>query len=137
MKIFGAGVLIVSGVLAAAVPAAAKSELILAIGGEPDTGYDPLLGWGRYGHPLFQSTLLKRDAALETVPDLASARSLSDDRLVWTVTLRPGVTFSDGTPLSAAGAGVLKSIGTSLRHGCATPCPYPECASGTYVSTRS
>ena len=97
MKIFGAGVLIVSGVLAAAVPAAAKSELILAIGGEPDTGYDPLLGWGRYGHPLFQSTLLKRDAALETVPDLASARSLSDDRLVWTITLRPGVTFSDGT----------------------------------------
>ncbi|MEO1987755.1 MAG: ABC transporter substrate-binding protein [Martelella sp.] len=101
MKIFGAGVLIVSGVLAAAVPAAAKSELILAIGGEPDTGYDPLLGWGRYGHPLFQSTLLKRDAALETVPDLASAWSLSDDRLVWTITLRPGVTFSDGTPLSA------------------------------------
>lgn len=101
MKIFGAGVLIVSGVLAAAAPAAAKSELILAIGGEPDTGYDPLLGWGRYGHPLFQSTLLKRDAALETVPDLARAWSLSDDRLVWTITLRPGVSFSDGTPLSA------------------------------------
>ena len=101
MTFFRAGVLIVSGVLAAAVPAAAKSELILAIGGEPDTGYDPLLGWGRYGHPLFQSTLLKRDAALETVPDLASAWSLSDDRLVWTITLRPDVTFSDGTPLSA------------------------------------
>ena len=30
--------------------AAPKSELVLAIGGEPDGGYDPLLGWGRYGH---------------------------------------------------------------------------------------
>ncbi|WP_210259149.1 hypothetical protein [Agrobacterium sp. a22-2] len=41
-----------------------KPELVPAIGGEPDDGYDPLLGWGRYGHPLFQSTLLTRDAKL-------------------------------------------------------------------------
>ncbi|WP_246750510.1 ABC transporter substrate-binding protein [Martelella lutilitoris] len=85
----------------AGAPASAKPELILAIGGEPDNGYDPLLGWGRYGHPLFQSTLLKRDAGLNTVPDLATEWALSDDRKVWTIKLRPDVFFSDGTPLTA------------------------------------
>jgi peptide/nickel transport system substrate-binding protein len=87
--------------LAAPTLAAEKSELVLAIGGEPDTGYDPLLGWGRYGHPLFQSTLLSRDADLVTQPDLATAWTLSDDKLTWTITIREGVTFSDGTPLTA------------------------------------
>nr|WP_272212971.1 hypothetical protein [Marinicella sp. W31]MDC2878906.1 hypothetical protein [Marinicella sp. W31] len=84
---------LVAGSVVAGGPAFAKSELILAIGGEPDNGYDPLLGWGRYGHPLFQSTLLKRDAGLNTVPDLATDWTLSDDRLVWTITLRPDVVF--------------------------------------------
>ena len=44
--------------------AAPKTDLVLATGGEADTGYDPLLGWSRYGHPLFKSTLLTRDADL-------------------------------------------------------------------------
>lgn len=35
-----------------------KDELILSIGSEPEDGFDPTLGWGRYGSPLFQSTLL-------------------------------------------------------------------------------
>ena len=82
--------------------AAPRSALVLAIGGEPAGGYDPLLGWGRYGHPLFQSTLLKRDADLATVPDLATDWRLSEDRLTWTITLRETVRFSDGTPLSAS-----------------------------------
>lgn len=84
-------------------PAAAytATDLVLAIGGEPETGFDPMLGWGSYGNPLFQSTLLKRDAALETQPDLAMKWALSDDRLTWTITLRDDVTFSDGTPLTA------------------------------------
>ena len=80
------------------VLAAGKSELILAIGGEPDTGYDPLFGWGRYGHPLFQSTLLVRDADLATKPDLASEWTLSDDKLTWTISIRDEVKFSDGPP---------------------------------------
>ncbi len=87
--------------LSQAAWAAPKSDLVLAIGGEPDEGYDPLLGWGRYGHPLFQSTLLRRDANLETQPDLATEWTLSDDRLTWTIRLRDGVKFSDGTPLTA------------------------------------
>ncbi|WP_143145864.1 ABC transporter substrate-binding protein [Devosia enhydra] len=83
------------------VVAASRDALVLAIGGEPEGGYDPLLGWGRYGHPLFQSTLLKRDADLATVPDLATQWRLSEDRRVWTITLRDDVRFSDGTSLTA------------------------------------
>ncbi|SEF86013.1 ABC transporter substrate-binding protein [Marinobacterium lutimaris] len=79
----------------------APSELVLAIGGEPKEGFDPLLGWGQYGHPLFQSTLLTRDAKLESQPDLATEWTLSDDRLTWTITLRHDAVFSDGTPLTA------------------------------------
>lgn len=45
-----------------ATPAPQRDELILAIGGESEDGYDPTLGWGRYGSPLFQSTLLRRDS---------------------------------------------------------------------------
>jgi peptide/nickel transport system substrate-binding protein len=85
----------------AAARAAPKTDLVLAIGGEPETGYDPLLGWGRYGHPLFQSTLLARDAAMATIPDLATATTLSGDRLSWTIKIRSDARFSDGTPLTA------------------------------------
>ena len=82
--------------------AAPNTDLVLAIGGEPDTGYDPLLGWGRYGHPLFQSTLMTRDADLVAQPDLATEWTLSDNRLIWTILLRTNAKFSDGTPLTAA-----------------------------------
>lgn len=75
--------------------------LILAVGGEADEGYDPTLGWGRYGAPLFQSTLLRRDEKLNLVNDLAESYTVSDDRLLWTVTIRRDAKFSDGSPLTA------------------------------------
>lgn len=81
--------------------APAREDLVLAIGGEPETGFDPMAGWGSYGNPLFQSTLLKRGPALETLPDLATAWQLSEDRRVWTITLRPDARFSDGSPVRA------------------------------------
>lgn len=76
-------------------------ELVLAVGGENPEGYDPLAGWGVYGHPLFQSTLLKRDADLNLVGDLAENWALSADRLTWKVNIRKDVKFSDGKPLTA------------------------------------
>ncbi|MCJ2164769.1 MULTISPECIES: ABC transporter substrate-binding protein [unclassified Pseudodesulfovibrio] len=79
----------------------AKDTLTLAVKGEPAEGYDPTLGWGRYGSPLFQSTLLKRDESLNIVKDLATRYELSGDALVWTVTIRDDAKFSDGTPLTA------------------------------------
>jgi peptide/nickel transport system substrate-binding protein len=81
--------------------ATAPSELRLAIGGESEEGYDPTLGWGRYGSPLFQSTLLARDENLDLIPDLATDWSVSDDGLVWTVDIRTDAVFSDGEPVTA------------------------------------
>jgi peptide/nickel transport system substrate-binding protein len=78
-----------------------KRTIVLAIGGESEDGYDPTLGWGRYGAPLFQSTLLRRDADLTIVNDLATNYTVSDDGLIWTVTIREDVVFSDGEPLTA------------------------------------
>jgi len=77
------------------------NELVLALGGEPDTGFDPTTGWGRYGSPLFQSTLLKYDKDLNPVHDLATGYQVSGDGKVWTVTIRNDAVFSDGTPLTS------------------------------------
>lgn len=82
-------------------PVLAKDTLTLAIKGEPDDGYDPTLGWGRYGNPLFQSTLLKRDESLNIVNELATTANLSSDGLTWEITIRDDVKFSDGSPLTA------------------------------------
>jgi len=91
------------GLLAASGPALAapKTELMIAVHGEPDDGFDPTLGWGEYGYPLFQSTLLKRNAKLEIITDLATSWKLSADRKTWTVKIRPDARFSDGQPVSA------------------------------------
>ena len=78
-----------------------KESLILAIGGEPDDGFDPTTGWGQYATPLFQSTLLKYDKDFNVENDAATDYSISDDGLIWTVTLRDNIKFSDGQPLTA------------------------------------
>ncbi|WP_373895072.1 ABC transporter substrate-binding protein [Virgibacillus sp. CBA3643] len=78
-----------------------KDELVLAIGGEPDDGFDPTTGWGRYGSPLFQSTLLKQDQDFNIQHDLAENYEVSDDGLEWTVEIRDDVQFSDGEALTA------------------------------------
>lgn len=78
-----------------------KDELVLAVGGESEFGYDPVIGWGRYGSPLFHSTLLRRNAALELEGDLAVNWKLSTDRQTWSVTIRDDVKFSNGEKLTA------------------------------------
>src|SRR5699024_4434354 len=76
-------------------------ELILALGGEVDNGFDPTTGWGRYGSPLFQSTLLTYDKEFNIEKDLAVDYQVSDDGLEWIVTIRDDVIFTDGEPLTA------------------------------------
>jgi peptide/nickel transport system substrate-binding protein len=92
---------LVSGCLTVAGTAQAKEQLVLAVGGEPEQGFDPLLGWGQYGNPLFQSTLLSRGHDLSPQPELATEWALSEDRLTWTLTLRSDARFADGTPVTA------------------------------------
>jgi len=81
--------------------AVVREELVVALGGEREEGYDPTTGWGRYGSPLFQSTLLARDDDLNIINDLATNYEISDDGLVYTVKIREDVKFSDGQPLTA------------------------------------
>jgi oligopeptide transport system substrate-binding protein len=45
--------------------------------------------------------LVKLDEKLLVVPSLAEEWSVSDDSLTYTFTLRDGITFSDGTPITA------------------------------------
>src|SRR5699024_6296154 len=78
-----------------------KDELVLAVDGEPEDGFDPTTGWGRYGSPLFQSTLLKYDQDFNIEHDLAENYEVSDDGLTWTVEIRQDSKFSDGEPLTA------------------------------------
>ncbi|MDR0684388.1 MAG: ABC transporter substrate-binding protein [Spirochaetaceae bacterium] len=76
-------------------------SLTLAIGGEPDEGYDPCKGWGNHGSPLFQSTLLEFGPEMNFVNDLATAYSVSADGLTWTFDIRNDAKFSDGQPVTA------------------------------------
>jgi peptide/nickel transport system substrate-binding protein len=92
----------IASALATTQPALAQERtLVLAVGGEPDTGFDPVMGWGRYGNPLFQATLLRRDTDLALAGDLATSWELSEDRLTWRIALREDARFSDGTALTA------------------------------------
>lgn len=79
-----------------------KSDLVLAIGSEPDGGFDPCNGWGRYGNPLFQSTLIDTDQNMEIVYDLATDYSISADGLTWTFKLRDDANFTDGEKVKAS-----------------------------------
>ena len=47
-------------------------------------------------------TLVMFDSSMQIVPGLAESWETSEDGLSWTFTLREGVTFHDGSPLSAA-----------------------------------
>ncbi len=78
-----------------------RDELVVSLGGEREEGYDPTTGWGRYGSPLFQSTLLTRNDDLEIVNDLATSYEVSADGLTYKVKIRDDVKFSDGQPLTA------------------------------------
>lgn len=78
-----------------------KYHLTLAIGGEPDNGFDPTTGWGQYGSPLFQSTLLKYNQDLKAENDLATKYSVSENGLIWEIEIRDDAKFSDGETLTA------------------------------------
>lgn len=91
------------------------AELRLAVGGEEEEGFDPTLGWGRYGSPLFQSTLLKRNADLSITNDLATGHEVSRDGLTWTVDIRKDAEFTDGRPVTAED--VVYTFNTAAEQG--------------------
>ncbi|KXK59310.1 ABC transporter substrate-binding protein [Micromonospora rosaria] len=77
--------------------------LVAAIGGEPDQ-LDPHRTSAYHSFQVLENvydTLVEPDADLTMGPALATSWTTSDDQLTWTFTLREGVRFSDGSPLTA------------------------------------
>ena len=84
-----------------------KDSVIVAMGhsSEPEAGFDPAYGWGAGEHvhePLIQSTLTVTTTDLEIDYDLATDVKVSEDGMVWTVTIRDDVKFTDGERLTAS-----------------------------------
>jgi peptide/nickel transport system substrate-binding protein len=80
---------------------AAKDSLVISVGGGSASGnYDPCKGYGSSGINLFQTALLKINTAVLAEGDIASGYTVSDDRLVYTFTIRGDIKFSDGVALT-------------------------------------
>jgi peptide/nickel transport system substrate-binding protein len=77
-------------------------SVVLGVASEPDT-LSPLLGYGKDGNSKIFDGLLARDADLKLKPALAAGLpEITDGGRMYTYTLRDGVEFSDGEPLTAA-----------------------------------
>ena len=78
--------------------------LVYASGDGEPTCLDPHVG-GNYPQALvatqYLESLVSKDSDGEIIPWLASSWTEADDQLSWEFTLREGVTFTDGTPLTA------------------------------------
>ena len=83
-----------------AAPAVVKDTVIIAIGDEPTT-LDPTNGWGHGNAPIMQSTLVRYDADMNFVNDLATEYTLSEDGLIWTFQIREDAYFTDGEQVNA------------------------------------
>ena len=80
-----------------------SGRLIAAIKGEPDQ-LDPNKTSAYFSFEVLENvydTLVEPDANLEMRPALAESWDVSPDQLTWTFHLRRGVTFHDGSPLTA------------------------------------
>ncbi|MGO1543114.1 MAG: ABC transporter substrate-binding protein [Gulosibacter sp.] len=87
-----------------ASPTEAKTTLTYASGESEPACLDPIVGgnWPQalVGHQFLES-LFARDANGEVVPWLAESGEVNEDGSVWTVKLKEGITFSDGTAFNA------------------------------------
>ena len=85
-----------------AAPTAAARLSVGALA--PSTEVDPVAGFDGASIAVFQLVneyLIWLEPDFTLRPQLAESWEPSDDGATWTVTLRQGVTFSDGTPLTA------------------------------------
>jgi peptide/nickel transport system substrate-binding protein len=97
--------LAVSVSVAAPLVASAQPSgtLTVALPAEPAT-LDPHKGNTRYNYlfnsNMFEGLMVRNDKA-ELVPGIAESHTVSPDGLTYTFTLRKGVRFHDGSPLTA------------------------------------
>ncbi len=101
--------LLVVVLVAIGLPAATVAQdggggtLVAAISAEPDQ-LDPQLTSAYVSFQVLENvfdTLVEPDENLEMVPSLAESWEVSDDGLTYTFKLRDGVTWHDGSPLTA------------------------------------
>jgi peptide/nickel transport system substrate-binding protein len=98
---------VVLGPASARTHAASKygGTLVVGIAQSDPPSLDPSLGIGSGIEvmPLICERLYAYDAKSQIVPQLATARpTISKDKLTYTIQIRPGIQFNDGTPLNAA-----------------------------------
>ena len=91
------------GATGGAGQAASGGTLVAAIAGSPDQ-LDPHLTSAYFSFQILENvydTLVEPDLELQMQPALAESWETSEDQLTWTFTLREGVTFHDGSELTA------------------------------------
>lgn len=92
---------------ATGLPAAGEPQRggVLRLGFSADpAGFDPAQGPSGMSHVVIEqvySTLMALDPDATPYPELAESYEVSDDGLTYTFKLRDGVTFHDGSPLTA------------------------------------
>lgn len=98
--------LAIAGCAPTTAPLSLSNTLIYGRGGETDR-LDPIhVDTGESVKVivnLFDTLVTYADDSVEIVPALAAKWETSGDGLKWTFHLRPGITFHDGTPLTADG----------------------------------
>lgn len=80
-----------------------EQKLVFALQNEPD-GLDPSITNNSFASPILLNTfegLVTYDASNSIVGAMAESWTISDDGLVYTFTLRDGLMWSDGSPLTA------------------------------------
>jgi peptide/nickel transport system substrate-binding protein len=91
-------------------PTAAQEPVTFRVGitqAPSETGLNPYLAVIAADYTLYTDMydlLVEFGPSLEPAPGLAKSWDVSDDGLTWTWHLRPGVTWSDGTPFTAEDA---------------------------------
>ena len=121
---------------------ASGGTLVAAISAEPDQ-LDPQVTSAYVSFQVLENvfdTLVEPDENLEMVPSLAESWEISDDGLTYTFTLRDGVMWHDGTPLTASDVvysygRIRESANNGWRFGTVTDVTAPD--DSTVVFTLS
>jgi ABC-type transport system substrate-binding protein len=106
--------------------AVSGGDLIFGLEAESD-GWEPTKNrWAVSGHQVAQAVfdrLATFDLDGEPQPYLAEALTPNEDNTEWTITLREGVTFHDGTPLTAEA--IVQNIERHMESGLTQPAIRP------------
>ncbi len=96
-------VILLSGIAILPAGATEGKSIIFAVTNEAD-GYDPGVTSNSFASPVLANcfeSLTAYNANSEIVPGMAESWTISDDGLVYTFTLREGLKWSDGDPITA------------------------------------